>query len=1132
MTSELTGRIFIFKEMLGGILRAGGTVATGNRAQFVIPEPIPAQVIEADIQQTMTEQPIPEFASLRLATLNIIDGRRNRLNAALRCMKQMNVDIGLLTETKLSNDRYTKSAEGYRVEGTKADIGKGGIALVYRDSKAWGLESTRTYGPNVIKTTLVSGQRRWYIIGAYIPPSEIDGATLDCIQQAKDAANNSRWPTIMLGDFNVDIEKPEGNSNEGVERRLETAALLSSMGMRSIRASFRQCEKRLGRYWTWKKRRNGVVHGAILDHILADSRRDFINCQLKKPRFDTDHMLLLGTMRLGQVKHHRRYVRARGTYPIKPVEPMEGNRADALLQDLEEAAKAEKMQGDRTGRSNSWITPLSWRLIDQKTAARSNGYNLLARDLAKKVRKSLKQDRRARARRAANAAQEHLDKGEIREAFGCIKGWYREAGPKPPKPSRTELNLTGAEYANLYAEEAPAVDPIPIHVGEFDIDDAPPSEAEVRRALMKLKNNRAAGASGITVENLKEWESLARPPIPKEGQEAVEPDRNALVLWMKVLEVVRLAFVEGEIPRKFSEGILVLIPKSSPGEYRGIALLEIIYKLLSSIINRRLCDKVKLDDALHGFRAKRGTGTAIMEVKLLAQLRSRSDEPLFMIFLDLKKAYDTLDRTQAMRILKGYGVGRNIRRIIDTIWRGDTMVPRQSGYFGRPFRAKRGVRQGDIVSPFIFNIMVDAVVRHWRHEIQPSAEELALFYADDGVISGTDEARVQGSLDHMTRSFRSLGLKMNAVKTESMVMCGGKNKNRLSSAAYDRLQTGIGPSHRERQATKVTCWKCGGLVARGYLKRHQLTAKCKKACLTYQPPTPVRERVAAEQRVTPVGESVAYSINIPTRHNDDVQCPVVGCRYQVAANCKAKRLGMRRHFRQRHIMDTIVIEEEGQLPQCRWCGLFGRNVLNESHTESNDCSDFSVKRKRFYRAIRQESAKDVEFNVGGQVLKKSRQFRYLGRILDDEDDDNHAALRQLARAREKWGRIGRVLQSEGVSPRVMGYFYKAIVQAVLLYGSESWTVSETIIKQFRSFHARVARYLCKRHIRQLPDGTWNCPPTAEVLNDAGLESIDEYIRRRRATVREYIRGRPIYEACKRSRALSTNVNKILWWHLD
>ena len=58
-----------------------------------------------------------------------------------------------------------------------------------------------------------------------------------------------------------------------------------------------------------------------------------------------------------------------------------------------------------------------------------------------------------------------MEKREIRKAFGAIKGWYKEAGPKPPKPSAEELNLTGAEYANLYADdEEPSEDPIPIHV--------------------------------------------------------------------------------------------------------------------------------------------------------------------------------------------------------------------------------------------------------------------------------------------------------------------------------------------------------------------------------------------------------------------------------------------------------------------------------------------------------------------------------------------------------------------------------------------------------------------------------------------------------------------------------------------
>jgi len=127
--------------------------------------------------------------------------------------------------------------------------------------------------------------------------------------------------------------------------------------------------------------------------------------------------------------------------------------------------------------------------------------------------------------------------------------------------------------------------------------------------------------------------------------------------------------------------------------------------------------------------------------------------------------------------------------------------------------------------------------------------------------------------------------------------------------------------------------------------------------------------------------------------------------------------------------------------------------------------------------------------------------------------------------------MSRVIASEGASPKVMGYFYKAIIQAVLLYGSESWTLSDRIIKKFRSFHAQVARYITGRHIRKLEDGTYFCPPTMEVLAEPGLETIDEYMLRRRQTIRGFVRHRPIYETCLRSRALSTNVNKVVWWTL-
>ena len=1106
-----------------GILRRGtnrrtnGTnraVQDTRRVRWELP-PTPTIPTDKDLTRTnKTRQP-----QLRIATLNIIDGRKNRLNAALRCMRQMNIDLGILTETKFNTDRYTKAAEGYKVVGTKAEDGKGGVALIYRDSKGWGLESTQTFGPNVIRTTLVSGGKRWYIIGAYIPPSEVDGKTLDYITQAKETVSNRNWPTILLGDLNVDLETTEETWREGTERRIETATLMITMGLQSMREHFRQKGKKVGRHWTWKGRREGVQYGSVCDHIMTSKRNDFINCQIKIPRMDTDHNALVGTLRLVSEKEHRRYVNSRSKYPISPTPRNERSRAEELLAELREAATPPPKE---PGRTNSWISSATWRLIDQKAMARKIGDSLQLRSLKRRVRTALKNDRRTRREAAATACQQFLARGEIREAFGAIKGWYRDRGPRSAKPSKEEIAKTRREYVKLYTDETPTSTPLPLHTRQFPINDEPPTEEEIVECLKKLRNKKAAGATGITAENLKDWQHRARPT--KEG---VDPDPQALEMWEKVLEIIKLAF-EGDIPREFSNGIFVLIPKATPGEYRGIALLEILYKLISSIINARLSEAVQLDDALHGFRAKRGTGTAIMEAKLLAQLSCREDQPLYMIFLDLKKAYDTLDRVQAMRILKGYGVGDNIRRIINTIWEGDTMVPRQEGYYGKPFKAKRGVRQGDIVSPFIFNIMVDAVVRHWRHTHQPKGiDEMALFYADDGVLTGNDPTRVQRSMDIFTEGFLSVGLKMNALKTETMIMTGGKHRLNIRTRAYSRQQTGEGLTFDERRREKVQCDKCGGTVIRPYMKRHQLTEKCIEAAKTYEPTTPERDRVEAEQATTPQRDPGLYTVSIPRGGEQKRMCPIPGCEYGTKSPAQ-----MRRHFRQRHLEDTIVIEEEGQLAQCQLCGFFGATVMTAKHQQTAVCKQFALRRQRYFRAQGQAKARTVVFTIGEQEIKQVKMFKYLGRMMEEEDDDNHAAFRQLKRAREKWGRIAGILNAEGANPKTMGYFYKAIVQAILLYGSETWTLTRNILKRFDSFHARVARYLTGRHIRQLEDGTWFCPPTTEVLEEAGLFSIGEYIRRRRRTVRPFVRQRPLYRACLRSKALGTNIAKVVWWELE
>jgi Reverse transcriptase (RNA-dependent DNA polymerase) len=150
-----------------------------------------------------------------------------------------------------------------------------------------------------------------------------------------------------------------------------------------------------------------------------------------------------------------------------------------------------------------------------------------------------------------------------------------------------------------------------------------------------------------------------------------------------------------------------------------------------------------------------------------------------MVFLDFKKANDTLDIDRTITILRGYGVHINITSFLKKISDMDTMVPKQGGFLGIQFNARHGVRQGDTISPIIFNIVADAVSREGEEQfIQNQSERKNLinmfFYADDSAILGEDPNVVQLLLDLFTTTFVWVGLNMNANKTEYMIMDAGK----------------------------------------------------------------------------------------------------------------------------------------------------------------------------------------------------------------------------------------------------------------------------------------------------------------------------------------------------------------------
>ena len=142
--------------------------------------------------------------------------------------------------------------------------------------------------------------------------------------------------------------------------------------------------------------------------------------------------------------------------------------------------------------------------------------------------------------------------------------------------------------------------------------------------------------------------------------------------------------------------ILVLISKGNI-DTQGIGLLETLWNVMDAIIDTCLRSRIQFHDVIHGFRAGRGTGTSTMELKL-SQYFSRVDQySFFLVFLKLRKSYNTVDRGRFIRTLEGYGAGPQMFKIPVTFWDHQEVITSQTGYHGPNFIATRNKTQGGLI---------------------------------------------------------------------------------------------------------------------------------------------------------------------------------------------------------------------------------------------------------------------------------------------------------------------------------------------------------------------------------------------------------------------------------------------------
>ncbi|KAI8490084.1 hypothetical protein Bbelb_321540 [Branchiostoma belcheri] len=398
--------------------------------------------------------------------------------------------------------------------------------------------------------------------------------------------------------------------------------------------------------------------------------------------------------------------------------------------------------------------------------------------------------------RLASEIQGYADKGNHQQFYSALKAAY---GPRrgthfPVRSADgttliTEKSAILARWAEHYRQllnrhtevDERVLDDIP-KLPDMDSLDNLPTTEEVRAALGSLKNNKAAGPDEVLGEVLRHG-----------GEEVVQCLHSFVVACWN----------SGCVPQQWKDADLVSIYKkkgdrATCSNSRGISLLSSAGKVLTRIMLLRLIQAVAeevLPESQCGFRKDRSTVDMIFVLRQLQEKCREQHQDLYMVFIDLTKAFDTVNRPLLWEVLKRFGCPNRFLTVLKALHEGAMVRVLGSGSKSDPFQVCTGVRQGCVIAPVIFNLFLAAVMLAAKKRINPEdcisltyrldgnlfnlrrlkahtrvthEEVLELQYADDAAITGHTTAGLQKNLDILDDTYTRAGLLINCGKTESM----------------------------------------------------------------------------------------------------------------------------------------------------------------------------------------------------------------------------------------------------------------------------------------------------------------------------------------------------------------------------
>ena len=414
-------------------------------------------------------------------------------------------------------------------------------------------------------------------------------------------------------------------------------------------------------------------------------------------------------------------------------------------------------------------------------------------NICKTVQTKLRDMQDSWLRKKTEEIQSFADRKDMKKFHDALKTIYgpKSSGATTLLSADGNTLLTDKEaILERWAEHFNSVLNRPSSINEDAIDRLPqiecnvlldefPTVMETRKAVQQLSSGKAPGADAIPAE------------VYKAG---------GLPMAEKLTELFHCMWRKKAIPQEFKDASIIHLYKRKGNpqvcdNHSGISLLSIAGKILAKILLNRL--NVHLDqtglipESQCGFRKDRGTIDMIFTAKQLQEKCQEQNVDLYMTFVDLTKAFDTVSRDGLWKIMAKFGCPPRFIAMVRQFHDGMQARVQNDGEFSEPFEVTNGVKQGCVLAPTLFSMMFSAMLmdafqdsdtgfpiryrfdgnifnlRRLQAKTKVQTDVLdELLYADDMDKNASTEAKMQRAMDQVSQSCDNYDLTISTKKTE------------------------------------------------------------------------------------------------------------------------------------------------------------------------------------------------------------------------------------------------------------------------------------------------------------------------------------------------------------------------------